>query len=120
MNKEELIEILSTSETGVVDVMDSAIYEREAEDYDDAGAFILKFSLMTRDMGEADVIGLVYDVIGGEFHRSCGCFHDCCGHVFSSVSEVLVSKRRNIYGDAYLKDADAWSVVFEQRYGYNV
>ena len=68
-------------------------YEREQDGYDDAGGFIVRFTLVRGSLdnwGKKKLRTLVRDAYG---YDGCGHSYDCCGCVFLSMVSVTESDR---------------------------
>ena len=73
-------------------------YDREHDNYDDAGGFIARFTLNEMSEMTEEERAQLDKLVGEEYRRDCWHSHDCCGCVF--LSYFLITERR---GDVYVE-----------------
>lgn len=91
-------EALITEEMPELGAMWFKFYEREPDNYDDAGGFIVRFTLSDQRELERDERKKLDGLVRDEYRRDCWHSHDCCGCVF--LSYVLIHESR---GDVYVE-----------------
>ena len=88
---EDTFEALIAEEMPDLGVMWFKWYEREQDGYDDAGGFIVRFTIVRGGLDNWDkkkLRGLVRDAYG---YDNCGHSYDCCGCIFLSMVSVTES-----------------------------
>lgn len=73
-------------------------YVRDPNNFDDAGGFIVRFTLSDERELERGERMKLDNLVRDEYRRECWHSHDCCGCVF--LSYVLIREMR---GDVYVE-----------------
>jgi hypothetical protein len=73
------------------------VFEKEVDDFDDGGSFILHFRIDSESEISKEQRQALYDAVDRWFGGRCGHDFDCCGCRFLSRQSIVVSR-----GDLYL------------------